>query len=56
MVPWLLSFEKAKQTTKSFEKLEKLKFYRKFAETCNIKNVKNYSMANQNLSVTFYQT
>ena len=37
-------------------KLEKSKLYQTIAKNCDNKKLKTYSMANKNLSVTYYQT
>ena len=45
-----------KETTKISKKNLKSKFYKKIAQICDIKKLKNCSMTIQNLSVTYYQT
>ena len=54
-----LAFEAEKKTKRKrqkFSKLGKSKFNQKIAKICDIKKLKNYSMANKNLSVTYYLT
>ena len=54
-VPWFLRLKKPKKRQKCSKKLES-KFYQKIAKICDIKKLQNYSMADKNLSVTYYRT
>ena len=53
-VPWFLRLQKPKND-KTPKKLEKSKLNQKIVKICDIKKLKNYSMANKTSSVTYYQ-